>query len=84
MSSSSITTLTQEGKDLQLHVDLCAERYYRLEQRLDSLEEKLDKIENKLDNFKTEIGWTLIKVSGIIIMSLLSALTAVSKVAGIW
>ena len=37
-----------ERTDLGAHVDLCAERYRALEQKLDNLEERMDKLEEHM------------------------------------
>lgn len=79
-----LPTTDNEKESLEAHVDLCALRYASLDSRLTNLEAKLDKIEAKLDNFKAEIAWLLIKGGAGLIVMLLGALAAISKVAGIW
>jgi hypothetical protein len=37
-----------ERTNLEAHVDLCAERYKALEQKLDNLEERMDKLEEHM------------------------------------
>ena len=85
------SSTTNEKKSLAAHVDLCALRYAALETKSTNLEEKTDKIEAKidridakLDSFKTEIAWLIIKGGASLIVMLLSALAAISKVAGVW
>lgn len=82
---------TNEKRSLAAHVDLCAQRYATLDERMNNLEAKTDKIEakldlidEKLDDFKTFIAWLLIKAGASIIVLLLGALAAISKVAGVW
>jgi chromosome segregation ATPase len=82
---------TNEKRSLAAHVDLCAQRYATLDERMNNLEQKTDKIEvkidrieAKLDSFKTEIAWLIIKGGAGIILLLLSALAAISKAAGVW
>ena len=82
---------TNEKRSLAAHVDLCAQRYATLDERMNNLEQKTDKIEvkidrieAKLDSFKTEIAWLIIKGGTGIILLLLSALAAISKAAGVW
>jgi chromosome segregation ATPase len=82
---------TNEKRSLAAHVDLCAQRYATLDERMNNLEQKTDKIEvkidrieAKLDSFKTEIAWLIIKGGAGLILLLLSALAAISKAAGVW
>ena len=44
-----------ERTDLGAHVDLCAERYRALEQKLDNLEERMDKLEEHIIVIRTTI-----------------------------
>lgn len=55
--------LKSESEDLNLHTQLCAERYKALEQRLDALDERLSALETKVANIKMEMsqGFTDIK-----------------------
>ena len=86
-----LPTTSNEKESLEAHVDLCALRYASLDERMNNLEEKTDKIEvkidrieEKIDSFKTEITGLLIKGGAGLIVILLSALGAISKVAGVW
>jgi chromosome segregation ATPase len=80
-----------EKRSLAAHVDLCALRYASLEERMnnldgktDKIEAKLDSIDGKLDGFQKEIATLIIKGTIGLVLLLLSALAAISKVAGIW
>ena len=44
-----------ERTNLEAHVDLCAERYRALEQKLDALEERMDKIEEHIIVIRTTL-----------------------------
>ena len=86
-----LPTTQNEKEDLEAHVDLCALRYASLDERMtnlesktDKIEAKIDRIEAKIDSFKTEIAWLIIKGGAGLIVLLLSALGAISKVAGVW
>lgn len=86
-----LPTTPNEKESLEAHVDLCALRYASLDTRMNNLEAKTDKIEakldlidEKLDSFQKEIAWLLIKGGAGLIVMLLGALAAISKVAGIW
>lgn len=41
-----------EKSDLNLHVELCAERYYRLEEKFTAVESRLDQLHQDFSNFK--------------------------------
>lgn len=45
-----------EKTNLEAHVELCAERYAALEQKLDSLDERLDKVESHVVEIKESIN----------------------------
>ena len=86
-----LPTTANEKENLEAHVDLCALRYASLDERMTNLDEKTDKIEakldlieSKIDSFKTEMAWLLIRGATGLILILLSALAAISKVAGVW
>lgn len=64
----SIETIQAEKQDLSTHVDLCAQRYEMLEQRLAIVETKLDEVSNRVETVKKDIKTSLIQaVSAIII-----------------
>lgn len=45
-----------EKKSLEAHVDLCAERYKNLDEKLGSLEKRMDKVEGHLIDIKENLG----------------------------
>lgn len=86
-----LPTTDNEKENLEAHVDLCALRYASLDERVNNLDAKTDKIEakiddlnTKLDSFQKEIASLMFKGAIGLAMLLLSALAAISKVAGIW
>ena len=50
MASSDI-----EKKSLEAHVELCAERYKNLDDRLQNLDCRMEKLEELISEFKTEV-----------------------------
>ena len=44
-----------EKKSLEAHVELCAERYSKLENKLENLENRIDKIESHLVDIKDSL-----------------------------
>lgn len=51
--------MQKESEDLQLHVDLCAERYQALETRLDQLSDRITQLEIRLDERFSKIEETM-------------------------
>jgi hypothetical protein len=43
-----------EKENLEAHVDLCAERYRRLEEKFESLTHRMDVIEERLENMSVK------------------------------
>jgi hypothetical protein len=43
-----------ENTSLELHVELCAERYKRLQEKIDIVEDRLDQIHGDFASFKAE------------------------------
>jgi septation ring formation regulator EzrA len=80
MTSNLIATVEQEGQDLQLHVDLCAQRYYQLLEKFHEVDNRLSNIESMMveikdsltstrsDTYRTYLGW-----AGVVIVALLGA-----------
>ena len=44
-----------EKQNLEAHVELCAERYKSLEDKLDNLEERMDKLEGHMVDIKNSL-----------------------------
>jgi len=44
-----------EKENLEAHVELCAERYRALEDKLDNLEERMDKLEGHMVDIKNSL-----------------------------
>lgn len=43
-----------EATSLELHVELCAERYGRLEEKFEQVENRLDRLHDDFSNFKQD------------------------------
>jgi hypothetical protein len=67
---SDITTIEQESKDLDLHVQLCAQRYAFLESRLESLHVRVDAIAKEIADNKKSLATIIITSSGTIVASI--------------
>jgi archaellum component FlaC len=73
-----------EKENLEAHVELCAERYRRLEEKLENVETKMSTVSNDLSGLHTSMSQdnkiiikTLIATAGTIIVALVSAVAAV-------
>jgi len=73
----SIATVDQESQDLDLHVQLCAQRYKDLDSRLTSLEVKTDQILAEIRQNKTEMTKIMIGTAGTVIASVLALIVTV-------
>lgn len=85
---NDINTVKAEKEDLELHVDLCAQRYAFLEQRLNEIKEEFDqrfeKLEKKVGEVVTELNkgkaalnTTIITSSGLIVTSVLGLIVTI-------
>lgn len=50
------TVVKSENEDLNLHTQLCAERYKDLERRLEGFDERLTKMEDQISSIKREMA----------------------------
>jgi len=73
----TIPTIEAERDSLETHVELCAERYLALDERLGKLEGKVDALVAKVDAVKSELNKTLIATGGTIVVALIGCATAV-------
>ena len=78
-----MATTDIEKKSLEAHVELCAERYMNLENKLSTLSDRLEKLElylleirDKISNSNNEHNKTLITVGTSIFVALLTAVLA--------
>jgi hypothetical protein len=76
----TIDTLEQERTDLDLHVDLCAQRYAELDRRLISVEQKIDAVVERVDSIGTEFKKSLIGAVGTIIVALVGSVGTIVAV----
>ena len=65
-------TLSLEKTNLEAHVDLCAERYHRLETRLDVIEKRLDDVSDKSTSSHGSMIKVLVGSAATVIAGLLS------------
>ena len=55
-----------ERDNLELHVDLCTERYKRLEEKFEQLEDRLDELHDGFLDFKVETNKNLSDIKNLI------------------
>ena len=66
-----------ERESLEAHVDMCALRYERFEQRLGAVEEKLDGIAEQMANGQASQVKVIIGAAGTIVAGLLSTIVVI-------
>lgn len=50
-----VTTKSIEKKNLEAHVEICAERYKNLETKLENLEGRMDNLDTRMDKFEEHL-----------------------------
>lgn len=68
---NTIPLLSKEREELSVHVDICAERYKGLDERLNTVEKKIDDVRDTVKSFRTELTKTLIGTAGTIVVALI-------------
>ena len=63
--------LGKEKEDLGVHVDICAERYKGLDERLTKVEKKIDDVHATVQSARIDLTKTLIATAGTIIVALI-------------
>ena len=74
---TDIVTVEAERTNLDLHVDLCAQRYTLLEKRLAILELKFDKLSDDILANKKSLVVTIITSTATIVASLLGVIVTI-------
>ena len=66
-----------ERENLEAHVDLCAERYEHLQDRLHRIEQNLARLCEEFTAFKISYGRMMIGTAGTVIAAVLTTITVV-------
>ena len=74
MPSRTARTYKIERESLEAHVDICAERYDRLEVRMDNLNEKVEKNSDLISRESNATRKMVMTSAGVIIASLSSTI----------
>ena len=64
-----------ERENLEAHVDLCAERYRHLQERLNRIENNIARLCEEFTAFKISYGRMMIGTAGTVIAAVLSTIT---------
>ena len=72
-----LQTIEQEHTDLNLHVDLCAQRYASLDTRLTKIEAKIDSFEAILTKNKRSLASIIITSSATILTGIISLIVTI-------
>jgi hypothetical protein len=70
-------TTKHEKEHLEAHVDLCAERYRNLDDRLSNLEKKVDMIQQDILHGQQQLRSTIIKSTTAIITGVLAVVVTI-------
>lgn len=71
---SDINTVDAERTNLDLHVDLCAQRYTLLEKRLETVEAKVDGLVAQIQKSSSSIATVVITSAGTVVVAVLGLL----------
>ena len=72
---SSVTDIEKEN--LEAHVELCAQRYEQLDQRLTSIEKKVSTLQDTIEKSHLSTIKVLIGTAGTVIVGLLSTMAVI-------
>jgi tetrahydromethanopterin S-methyltransferase subunit G len=69
-----------EKTNLEAHVELCAERYNRIETRLDNIEDKVGKLQSTIEKSHSNMVKVMVGTAGTVIAGVSSVIiTVLSK-----
>jgi hypothetical protein len=69
---STIQTIDAESNSLETHVELCAQRYEALDQRLISVENKIDGVHMRVEILHADLWKVLIGTIGTVLVSIIT------------
>jgi peptidoglycan hydrolase CwlO-like protein len=71
---SVIQTIDAETNNLETHVELCAQRYEALDNRLVKVESKIDDVHAKVDSLHSDLWKVLIGTAGTVLVSIITTI----------
>ena len=74
---TDIITVEAERTNLDLHVDLCAQRYALLESRLETVQAKVDSLAQQIQKSSTSINTVVISSAGTVVASVLGLIVVI-------
>ena len=72
-----MSTTSLEKENLEAHVDLCAQRYEVLENRLTKVEQKVDSLHTLISSGQQSMQKVIIGAAGTIVAGLLSTIVVI-------
>ena len=75
-----INTIDAEKENLEIHVDLCSQRYNELHFRLTSVEAKMDQLSGKIDLFKADFYKVLIGSASTVVVAIIGGIFTLLQV----
>jgi hypothetical protein len=75
--SATNATIEFEKSNLEVHVDLCAQRYSAIEDRLTKIEKKFDVLQDLIETGHKSMSKVIIGTAGTIVTGVLSVLIAI-------
>jgi hypothetical protein len=67
-------TIDIEKTNLEAHVDLCAQRYQSLDNRLTNIEDKFDKLQGLIEKSHNSMAKIIIGTAGTVVTGVISVL----------
>jgi len=68
----TLPTIDAERTSLDTHVDLCAQRYQNLDERMGTFESKIDNLTKKVESLHADLWKVLIGSAGTVIASVIT------------
>jgi chromosome segregation ATPase len=74
---TEITTVKAEKEDLELHVELCAQRYTFLESKVEALTAKVDSLRDVIQGYKTSLSSVIIGAAGTVVTAIIGLIATI-------
>jgi hypothetical protein len=74
---NDINTVEAERTNLDLHVDLCAQRYTLLEKRLSTVEAKVDSLATQIQKSSSSISTVVISSAGTVLAGIIGLIITI-------
>jgi len=75
--SATNATIEFEKSNLEVHVDLCAQRYASMEDRLEKIEKKFDVLQDLIESGHKSMSKVIIGTAGTVVTGVLSVLIVI-------